>query len=83
MGANTSRMANPKARQLAAEGLRQRRNVIAGRIQSAAQTPDSRVPGLRPESVINPEFDNPNNPGAPGSNLESFQRLISGARAMR
>lgn len=83
MGASASGTTDPRSRQLAAEGIRQRRNALAARVETAAQTPSSAVPGLRSEQVVNPSFDNPNNPGAPGSNLEAFQRLISGARRMR
>ena len=80
MGANTARTADPRARQLAQEGIRQRRNAIASRPEMPPEArPVNTPPGLGAEIVRNPGFESP----TPGTNLESFQRLLSGARSMR
>jgi hypothetical protein len=79
MGAGQGRMSDPRARQMAAEGIRQRRGALAQRGDAAQAAPQGSVPGLESEQVFNPSLGVPGG-ATPG---DAFAQIMNSRRGMR
>ncbi len=79
MGANLNNQGDPRARQMAVEGIRQRRSSLAQRGEAAQSAPQGVTPGLESEQVFNPSLGLPGG-RAPGNVFEGLMNARRGAR---